>query len=183
MVEGFIISDVHRNFANGRDMLPWLKRGGCSSHKHSLLPIGHVTVSQDGSTVSADIDKARVGGSPAFKQGEFEKLSGDDFDNLDRTMATVTAGVAVTELDSHYRVPADGKIRHAEALRNQRRASVRLIYGKRRQAGEKIRSRKPKERTVAAKANLEHPRPLPGDLFGSSKPGGDGPGTKEWTRE
>ena len=34
---------------------------------------------------------------------KFEELSGDDFDALARTMANVTAGVAVTELISHYR--------------------------------------------------------------------------------
>ena len=61
-------------------------------------------MSPDGCTISADIDKARVEGFLGFNKGEFEKLSGNEFENLDRTMATVTAGVAVT--DSHYRLPS-----------------------------------------------------------------------------
>jgi len=100
VVDGFIV-DV-------RESRPRyvVVEAGWFIHKHFLLPIGHVTVSQDGSSISADIDKNRVENFPGFNKGEFEKLSGDDFDDLDRMMATVTAGVAVTELDSHYRLPS-----------------------------------------------------------------------------
>ena len=100
VVEGFIV-DVRQN--RPRHVVV---EAGWFIHKHFLLPIGHVIVSQDGSTVSADIDKARVEGFPGFDKAEFEKLSGNDFDDLDRTMANLTAGVEVTDLDDHYRIPA-----------------------------------------------------------------------------
>ena len=100
VVEGFIV-DVRHN--RPRHVVV---EAGWFIHKHFLLPIGHVIVSQDGSTVSTDIDKARVEGFPGFDKAEFEKLSGNDFDDLDRKMANLTAGVEVTELDDHYRIPA-----------------------------------------------------------------------------
>ena len=75
-------------------------------HKHFLLPIGHVRLSPDGTTLSADIVKERVKSFPGFNKGEFEKLEGNDFYKLDHMMATLTTGVAVTELNDHYTLPA-----------------------------------------------------------------------------
>jgi PRC-barrel domain len=100
VVDGFIV-DVRQN--RPRHVVV---AAGWFIHKHFLLPIGHVAVGPDGTTVSADIDKSRVEGFPGFNKREFETLDGDDFDNLDRTMASITAGVAVTDLDRHYRIPA-----------------------------------------------------------------------------
>ena len=100
VVEGFIV-DVRQH--RPRHVVV---EAGWFVHKHFLLPIGHVTVSSDGAMLTADIDKTRVESFPGFNKGEFDTLSGDAFDDLDRTMATITAGVAVTELDSHYRLPS-----------------------------------------------------------------------------
>lgn len=100
VVEGFIM-DVHQ----GRPRHV-VVAAGWFIHKHFLLPIGHVTISPDGTTVSADVVKDRVESFPGFNKKEFEKLEGNDFDELDHMMASVTAGVAVTELNDHYRLPA-----------------------------------------------------------------------------
>ena len=100
IVDGFIV-DVSQN--RPRHVVV---AAGWFIHKHFLLPIGHITVGPDATTVSADIDKTRIESFPGFNKREFEQLDGDDFDNLDRTMATITAGVTVTDLDIHYRIPA-----------------------------------------------------------------------------
>jgi sporulation protein YlmC with PRC-barrel domain len=100
VVEGFIM-DVQQ----GRPRHV-VVAAGWFIHKRFLLPIGHVTLSPDGTTLSADIVKERVESFPGFNKGEFEKLEGDDFDELDQMMASVTAGVAVTELNDHYTLPA-----------------------------------------------------------------------------
>ena len=74
-------------------------------HKHFLLPIGHVTLSPDSTSLTADISKDRVEGFPGFDKAEFQKLDGDQLYELDRMMATLTAGHDVVDLDEHYRVP------------------------------------------------------------------------------
>lgn len=100
VVEGFIM-DVQQ----GRPRHVVVS-AGWFIHKHFLLPIGHVTLGPDGTTLSADIDKERVESFPGFDKGQFEQLEGNDFDALDHMMASVTTGVAVTELRDHYRLPA-----------------------------------------------------------------------------
>jgi hypothetical protein len=100
VVEGFIM-DVHQE--RPRHVVV---AAGWFIHKHFLVPIGHVTLDADSTRLSADITKEQVKGFPGFDKGEFEKLSGDDFDKLDHMMATVSAGVAATDFDSHYRLPA-----------------------------------------------------------------------------
>jgi hypothetical protein len=74
-------------------------------HKHFLLPVGHVALSSDGTSLTADIIKERVEGFPGFAKSEFEKLEGEEFEELDHMMAGLTAGVAVTELEDHYKTP------------------------------------------------------------------------------
>jgi hypothetical protein len=99
VVEGFVM-DVQQ----GRPRHV-VVAAGWFIHKHFLVPIGHVTLSPDGTSLSADIVKERVEGFPGFNKGEFEKLEGDDFEKLDHMMATMTSNVAVTDLQSHYRLP------------------------------------------------------------------------------
>ena len=74
-------------------------------HTHFLLPIGHVTLSPDATLLTADISKDRVEGFPGFDKSEFQKLDGNQLSQLDRMMATLTAGHDVVDLDAHYRVP------------------------------------------------------------------------------
>ena len=75
-------------------------------HKHFLLPIGHVTLNSDATLLTADISKERVEGFPGFDKSEFQKLDGEQLYELDRMMATLTAGHEVVDLDAHYSVPA-----------------------------------------------------------------------------
>jgi hypothetical protein len=75
-------------------------------HKHFLLPMGHVTLNADATLLTADISKEHVEGFPGFDKSEFQKLSGDQLDELDRMMAKLTAGREVVDLDTHYSLPA-----------------------------------------------------------------------------
>jgi hypothetical protein len=100
VVEGFIV-DVRQD--RPRHVVV---AAGWFIHKHFLLPIGHVTVSRDGTALTADIAKERVESFPGFDKGEFAKLGAADYDKLDNMMASVTAGVAITDLDAHYKLPA-----------------------------------------------------------------------------
>ena len=74
-------------------------------HKHFLLPIGHAALSPDATLLMADVSKDRVEGFPGFDKSEFQKLDGDQLYQLDRMMATLTAGHDIVDLDTHYRVP------------------------------------------------------------------------------
>jgi hypothetical protein len=51
-------------------------------------------------------DITRVQGFPGFDKEEFEKLSGDDFEELDPTMANVTTGHRGDRTRQSYRIPA-----------------------------------------------------------------------------
>jgi len=74
-------------------------------HKHFLLPIGHVTLSPDSTLLTADVSKDRIEGFSVFVKSEFQKLDGDQLYELDRMMATLTAGHDVVDFDAHYKVP------------------------------------------------------------------------------
>ena len=76
-------------------------------HKHFLLPIGHVTLSPDATVLTADISKDRVEGFPGFDKSEFQKLDGTQLQELDRMMAKLTSGADITDVETHYTVPAD----------------------------------------------------------------------------
>ena len=74
--------------------------------KHFLLPIGHATLSPDGTALIADVKKDRVKRFPGFDRNEFDKLGADELDRLDATMAAACASDANgADSDAHYRVP------------------------------------------------------------------------------
>lgn len=74
--------------------------------KHFLLPIGHATLSADGTELIADVRKDRVKRFPGFDRTEFDKLGADELDRLDATMATACASDGGSaDVDAHYRVP------------------------------------------------------------------------------
>jgi uncharacterized protein YrrD len=98
-VDGFIIDE-----RLGRPRYVVVE-AGWFIHKHFLLPIGHVTLSADATLLTADITKDRVKGFPGFDKSAFQKLDGDQLDELDRIMATLTAGHDVVDLATHYRIP------------------------------------------------------------------------------
>jgi uncharacterized protein YrrD len=79
-VEGFVVdlfTGTPRHLAVG---------AGWFIHKHFLLPIGHVAISPDGNALVADITKERVKRFPGFDKGEFDKLSADELERLDRAL-------------------------------------------------------------------------------------------------
>lgn len=100
-VDGFIIDEQL-----GRPRYVVVE-AGWFIHKHFLLPIGYVTLSPDSTLLTADISQERVEGFPGFDKREFQKLDGDQLYELDRIMATLTAGHDGADLAAHYRVPAD----------------------------------------------------------------------------
>ena len=100
-LEGFVI-DV----AEGRPRHVAVG-AGWFTHKHFLLPIGHVSRSADGKKLIADITKERVSRFPGFDKSEFERLGPDQLTQLDATLAAACADDASSPgaLDDHYRVP------------------------------------------------------------------------------
>jgi hypothetical protein len=75
-------------------------------HKHFLLPIGHVALSDDGNTLVADITKERVERFPGFDPSEFEKLGAAELARLDAAMTDEWVNDASSrELDTHFSVP------------------------------------------------------------------------------
>ena len=101
-VEGFVMDVVHgcpRHVAVG---------AGWFIHKHFLLPIGHVSRSNDGKKLIADITKERVEQFPGFDKSEFERLDPDQLAQLDATMAAACRNdqSSAAALDDHYRVPS-----------------------------------------------------------------------------
>jgi PRC-barrel domain protein len=76
-------------------------------HKHFLLPIGHVALSDDGTALVADITKERVKRFPGFDKDEFVKLDAADIGRLDVAMTDAWAeDGGARDLAAHYNVPA-----------------------------------------------------------------------------
>jgi hypothetical protein len=76
-------------------------------HKHFLLPIGHVALSDTGNALVADITKERVARFPGFDKSEFEKLGAADLTRLDAAIADAWVDDGVSrDLDTHFNVPA-----------------------------------------------------------------------------
>ena len=97
-VEGFVLDMPHgtpRHVVVG---------AGWFIHKHFLLPIGHVALSDDGKSLVADITKERVKRFPGFDKDEFEKLSPADLSRLDSAMTDEWESGPGTQ--AHYDVPA-----------------------------------------------------------------------------
>jgi hypothetical protein len=100
-VEGFVM-DVPR----GRPRHVAVA-AGWFTHKHFLLPIGHVALSDDGNALLADITKERVERFPGFDKSEFEKLGAAELARLDAAMADAwVADAGSRDLDTHFIVPA-----------------------------------------------------------------------------
>jgi hypothetical protein len=79
---------------------------GWFTHKHFLLPIGHATLSADGTELIADVRKERVKRFPGFDRNEFDKLGAAELDRLDATMAAACGSdFGSADSDAHYRVP------------------------------------------------------------------------------
>lgn len=103
-VGGFIIDE-----ASARPYHVVVNAGGWFTHKHFLVPIGHVTL--EGSTLTADLTKDRVKRFPGFDKSEFEKLTVDDLNRMNAQLASACCADGVTivatawEAGDHYRAP------------------------------------------------------------------------------
>ncbi len=75
-------------------------------HKHFLLPIGHVNLTQDDTALRADLTKAQAEGFPGFDTDEFERLSTDQPDKLDQMIVAATGAGDSSDTGAYYRVPA-----------------------------------------------------------------------------
>jgi hypothetical protein len=75
-------------------------------HKHFLLPIGHVALSDDGDALIADITKERVKRFPGFDRNEFEKLGPADLARLDAAMTDAWVDGERIDVLVHYHVPS-----------------------------------------------------------------------------
>jgi len=75
-------------------------------HKHFLLPIGHVTLQEGGTKLRADLTKERANRFPGFDKDQFEHLTTEELEQLDRTLASASADEGLGgELDRHYQTP------------------------------------------------------------------------------
>ena len=103
-LDGFIIDET-----SARPYHVVVSAGHWFTHKHFLVPVGHVTMS--GSTLTSDLTKDRVKRFPGFDKGEFEKLSDEDLKRMNAELATaccvdgVTIVATAWETGGHYRAP------------------------------------------------------------------------------
>lgn len=101
-IEGFII-DV----AEGRPRHIAVA-AGWFIHKHFLLPVGHARLNGDATALVTDITKDRIERFPGFDKREFDKITSDDRQRLDQTMAAACVDgdvLSMGTLDSHDRSP------------------------------------------------------------------------------
>jgi hypothetical protein len=113
-VEGFVIDVTTGRPRHVAVSAGWL------FHKHFLLPIGHVQLRPDRSTLITDVKRERVDRFPGFDRCEFEQLTADQLQQLDETLARAcsAADEVATEFESHY-----GSSEDSEASRYKGTAS------------------------------------------------------------
>jgi hypothetical protein len=108
-LEGFII-DVN----SGRPYHVVVGSGAWFTHKHFLLPIGHVALDAGNKKLLADIAKDRVQRFPGFDKDEFEKLSASDLDRMDDALMSCCCSAGNVEArpasssqweSAHYKYP------------------------------------------------------------------------------
>ena len=103
-LDGFIIDE-----ASARPYHAVVGAGGWFTHKHFLIPVGHVTL--NGPSLVADLTRERAKRIPGFDKGEFERMSTDDVKRMNAELATacsldgVTIVAAVWDAGDHYRAP------------------------------------------------------------------------------
>jgi hypothetical protein len=73
-------------------------------HKRFLLPIGHVSLAGDSTTLVADVTKERVSNFPGFDKDEFERLDSDATALADGSLAATLDAGDPNGFD-HYKVP------------------------------------------------------------------------------
>lgn len=83
-VDGFVI-DIN----SARPLYVVVDAGGWFSSKHVLLPVGHVSLADEGKKMVADIARDRVGKFPGFDLDEFSKLGDDELKRMDERMVAV----------------------------------------------------------------------------------------------
>jgi len=104
-LDGFIV-DVDQN----RPYHVVVSAGGWFSHKHFLLPVGHVALDDGGEKLVADLTKDRVERFPGFDRDNFEKLSSADLKQMADSMTEACCPgdvvVVAWEAADHYRQPS-----------------------------------------------------------------------------
>jgi len=105
-VDGFVI-DV----SSGRPFYVVVDGGGWFKSKFFLLPIGHVGLDVASRKLVADLERERVRRYPGFDRGEFEQLSQDDLNRMDRDMTAECCPAEMSapkpfESRKHYTSPS-----------------------------------------------------------------------------
>jgi sporulation protein YlmC with PRC-barrel domain len=120
-VEGFIV-DV----STGRPYHLVVGAGSWFTHKHFLLPIGHVILHESGQKMIAEITQDRVKRFPGFDKDTFEKLSEDELKQMEEAMVSACCPdeiVVVVEsrwdTREHYRYPTWWKVSYYRPERIQ----------------------------------------------------------------
>ena len=104
-VEGFIV-DV----TPGRPFHVVIGAGSWFTHKHFLLPIGHVVLDETRMRMIADLTRDRVTRFPGFDKDRFETVSEDELTQMGNTIATSCCPDEVVAVESlwnsrHYQAP------------------------------------------------------------------------------
>jgi hypothetical protein len=104
-VEGFIV-DV----TTGRPFHVVVGAGHWFTHKHFLLPIGHVALDETRMRMIADLSRDHVKRFPGFDKDQFETMSEDELTEMGNTIAAGCGEdevVAVEDLwnSRHYQAP------------------------------------------------------------------------------
>jgi len=83
-VEGFILDTT-----SGRPFHVVANAGHWFTHKHVLIPVGHIMLEPNGTRMMTSVTKERISHFPGFDKSRFEKLSKDELRDLARSMALV----------------------------------------------------------------------------------------------
>jgi len=106
-VDGFVI-----DADNARPYYVSVDSGGWFKSKYYLVPVGHIRLDAAQQELVAELTKERIDRFPGFDKGNFEKLTDDDLDQIDRRTGSECCPDAVmveskswTERWSHYEQP------------------------------------------------------------------------------
>jgi PRC-barrel domain len=81
-VDGFIV-----DADSGRPYYVVVDSGGWFRSKHYLIPVGHASVDPERQQLVADLGRDRIERFPGFDKDQFEKLSAEEIEQLDRGTA------------------------------------------------------------------------------------------------
>jgi hypothetical protein len=117
-VDGFVL-DVNA----ARPYYVVVNAGGWFTSKYFLVPIGQATFDREGQRFTADLSRDRVKRYPGFDRDEFEEVTDEELNRLDREMVGICAPGETIETAAVYRTPTWWQSSYYRADRDRSAAS------------------------------------------------------------